>query len=965
MQISARASLPDFHGAVLVASAPVVSALSPGQVREFHLTIGGGFRIELDQGDADFQLEFLDSGAKVVRTVDAFGWLMETATFAPGTTVQRLRIRRANSEKHSAKFTVRLVELPDFSSQDTIRARAEDATTSARALFRDAHDIEASRAAITAARHAVELWRDAGDVEAQLRTSLLLADALNSSAGDFAEASRVYRDALTASRSLRDLRTEAEALNNLGVSLRRQSLFNQALDDLHEALQSWKRLAPQTGYAACLNNLALTEFEVAEYESALSHFSEALRVESTLGIHDGDPFIFNNKALVEGALGEWAASIRSFEHASAGFESRGDALAAGRALSNSARMYLRVGNTLQAQTNVRRGLAMISRAGDEHARAESLNLLGEVYIARSEIDKALDTLHQALDLSRQIGDRRAEANGLISVGLALTAISGRGAAAEYLEDALAIFRRIGTPASQASILYHLALIRRDLGQLDRASEAATEAVAIAETIRANVAAERLRVSFLASTHDYYSALIDILMQKGLTVQAWETAERARARVLLETVGGGHASELERELTYELNSESLRLMRDSPDAESVRKRVDALTAELSRTGHKNTGLAYSQVPSLGDVQEWLGESTALIEYSVSDFGGYAWVVTKTSLKSFHLPGSRAIQVSARLVASLMESKRADLGEDSTFRKATQHLSAAAMISALTTNLHVQRLVIVPDGPLEFVPFELLPVSTTPTLLDKYEVIESPSAAVALALTRRREQRRAAAQNGVLLVADPVFDADDPRLAAPVSTSHEPARFSRLAFSRREAQMIATLRQASPITMLLDFDASKEAFTSGYLAEYGILHISTHGVGDHRDAIHSGLVLSLVDRNGSPRDGILSVTDVTALQLNANIVVLNACDSALGERFAGEGPLSLARAFLYAGANRVIATRWQIDDEASAALLTAFYRSLWRDGLAPSGALREAQLTIRSDPRWRSPFYWASFVLQGEP
>jgi CHAT domain-containing protein len=112
-------------------------------------------------------------------------------------------------------------------------------------------------------------------------------------------------------------------------------------------------------------------------------------------------------------------------------------------------------------------------------------------------------------------------------------------------------------------------------------------------------------------------------------------------------------------------------------------------------------------------------------------------------------------------------------------------------------------------------------------------------------------------------------------------------------------------------------------------------------------------------------MLSVSDVANLRLSADVVVLSACNTASGRRFAGEGSLSLARAFLYAGADRVLATRFQIDDEAAAALSTAFYQSMWRDGLMPSAALRQAQLALRRDPRWRSPFYWASFVLQGEP
>ncbi len=954
------------RGLPLLGSAPLVFSLSPGQMRELRLPRVHGFRVEIDQRNAEFVLEFLDGDARSLRTVDAFGWQIESATFAPGSAARVLRVRRADRERRVANFAVCLVDLPAFTGKDETILRAEDASTSARSLLRAARTVAETRAAIAAARQAVDIWRQAGDAESVLRASILLADSLNRSGGNIAEAGRIYTDALPHSRELGDIQSEAEILTNLGVSLRRRSLFIDALHSLHDALETWRRLPPQSDYAACLNDLALTEFEIAEYAGALDHFSESLRVVNALGVHDGEPFIFNNKALVEGALGEWSASIRSFERAAAGFESAGDFLGAGRALSNSARMYLRVGDAARAEANVKRGLVLIDRAHDDHARSESLNLLGEVYTSRRRFDDAFDTLHEARDLARKIGDERAEANALTSIGLAMVGIHGEAAAAESFEDALAIFRKFGTPAAEASLLYYLARARRDSGQLESAQQAAAEAVEIAESIRSDVTAENLRVSFLASTHDYYSALIDILMRKGLVEQAWNVAERARARVLLEKIGAGDESESQREIEYELNSESTRLMRDSGDAENVRQHIVSLSGELTRAGGDRAAIAQSPIPDLAAVRKWLGEDTALIEYSVNDSGGgYGWIVTRSSLTSFPLPDGRAIQADTDAIVVRMRSDQSGSTDDATLRTVAQRLSSVLIAPAHVAGLRVHKLVIVPDGPLESLPFDLLPAGTAAALIDKYEIVESPSAAVALALTRRREERTTNVPRGILLVADPVFDAGDSRIGANRSASSGPARFSRLAFSHREAQAIAALRPPAPVTMMLGFDASKQFFTSKNLSGFGWIHISTHGIADGPGADAAGLVLSLVDRSGSRRDGILSVSNVTSLRLNARVVVLDACDTALGKHFAGEGVLSLSRAFLYAGADRVIAARWPVEDEFAATFLTAFYRSTWRDGLSPPAALRQAQLILRRDPRWSSPFYWAAFVLQGEP
>jgi CHAT domain-containing protein/tetratricopeptide (TPR) repeat protein len=950
---------------VLFAGRALSADLVPGQSHLYRVKASGAFRLELDQMGADFALDALDAKARTVRTIDAFGWGTESASFAGETPVSFVRVRRADNEKFTASFALSLIPLAGISPGDDLRARAEDAATKARSLTRD-HGAANLRDAVSAASKAAELWKETGDRGAYLRASLALADALNSSVGAFEEARAIYDAAMALSRQLGDIRSEAECLNNRGVSFRRQALYQEALDDLRPALDLWRKLPVQTGFAATLNNLALLETDRGDYQGALGHYAEARGLLARLGNKTGRAFVENNLALIQGRLGNSRASIRSFESAATTFEAHGNGLAAGRALTNSARMYLRIGDPARAESNVRRGLALIAPAHDDRATAEGLNLLGEVYAAKTQFPEAASCFHRALDLARQSGDRLAQANALMNLGLESSAISAHAEGVAFLEDSRQLFAKIGTPASEATVLYHLALAYSELGDLARAKEMAEGAVTIAEKLRGTVAAEELRVSFLASTHDYYFALVDILMRRGETAEAWQVADRARARALLESVSGGSRSIEEQKLVRQLNANSLKLSRDSPDAEAVRKRVEILAAELSGVRSRDAGLELLPVPNVAEVQQKLGADTALIEYALGDSGSYAWVFTGNSFRWFRLPGSGTISVDATRVATLLNAAPSARFEDSAFRRAAGSLSSALMIPALTADLHVRRLVIVPDGPLDLVPFEVLPAPPTRALIENYEMVESPSVAVALALGRRRAGRTASVPRGLALVGDPVFDAGDVRLGPHVSGSREPARFSRLAFSRREAHAIAALGPPSPVAMLLDFDASKELFTSGRLADYGVLNISTHGVAGARDTSQSGLVLSLVDHNGSPRDGMLSVSDVANLHLSADVVVLSACNTASGRRFAGEGSLSLARAFLYAGADRVIAARFQIDDEAAAALLTAFYESMWRhDGLMPSAALRQAQLALRRDPRWRSPFYWASFVLQGEP
>jgi CHAT domain-containing protein len=188
--------------------------------------------------------------------------------------------------------------------------------------------------------------------------------------------------------------------------------------------------------------------------------------------------------------------------------------------------------------------------------------------------------------------------------------------------------------------------------------------------------------------------------------------------------------------------------------------------------------------------------------------------------------------------------------------------------------------------------------------------------------------------------------------------------RLPFSREEASAIASLVPAADALVATDFSASRAIVLGGALSGYGVVHFATHGVFDARSPALSGLVLSLVSQSGQPQDGFVRLNDIYNMRLDADLVVLSACQTALGTEIRGEGLVGLARAFMYAGAPRVVASLWQVNDLATAELMKRFYRGLLVERLRPAAALRAAQLALSRDPRWASPYYWAGFVLQGD-
>jgi CHAT domain-containing protein len=188
--------------------------------------------------------------------------------------------------------------------------------------------------------------------------------------------------------------------------------------------------------------------------------------------------------------------------------------------------------------------------------------------------------------------------------------------------------------------------------------------------------------------------------------------------------------------------------------------------------------------------------------------------------------------------------------------------------------------------------------------------------------------------------------------------------RLRSTRREAEAIMAATPASQGLKALDFQANRELSMSPELGEYRIVHFATHGLVDSEHPELSGLVFSLVNKQGRSQNGFLGLEDIYNFDLPVDMVVLSACKTGLGKEMNGEGLIGLTRGFMYAGASRVVASLWSVDDAATAELMGRFYKGMLREGLSPAAALRQAQIEMRRQEKWSSPYYWGAFVIEGE-
>jgi CHAT domain-containing protein len=413
-------------------------------------------------------------------------------------------------------------------------------------------------------------------------------------------------------------------------------------------------------------------------------------------------------------------------------------------------------------------------------------------------------------------------------------------------------------------------------------------------------------------------------------------------------------------------------------------------------------------TLKQIQEELHDgNTLLLQYALGKEQSYLWAVTSNSFESYELPPGETIENAAREVYRLITARQRSDGtanrdyqveiktSDDLLADKTKSLSQM-LFGPVAEQLGNRRLLLVTDGALRYVPFDALPVplasSIAPasesasrlTFVDRHEIVEAASMSTLVAI-RNARTANSSPSKVVAVLADPVFSRNDDRVqlgdlySAKVQdvsyqTSKEPITrsideelrggFARLVHASEEADAISAAAPRGTSFVAKGFDASRETAMSPAIGEYQILHFATHGLLDSQHPEMSGIVLTMVDRNGAEKNGLMPLYDIYSLELSAELTVLSACQTALGKDVKGEGFVGLTHSFISAGSKSVIASLWKVDDRATAALMAQLYESMLQKGMTPSAALRAAKLEVKRQPQWNAPYFWAGFVLQGD-
>jgi CHAT domain-containing protein/Tfp pilus assembly protein PilF len=841
------------------------------------------------------------------------------------------------------------------------------------------------------------------------------------SLGEKQSALKYYNQALPILRAIGDRGIEATTLNNIGSVYSDLGEKQSALKYYNQALPILRAIGDRGIEATTLNNIGLVYSDLGEQQEALKYLNQALPILRAVGDREGEAVTFVILGKVYDDLGEEQEALKYYNQALPIFRAVGNRGGEAATINNIGSVYGDLGEKQSALKYFNQALPILRAVGDRGGEATTLNNIGGVYDSLGEKQQALKYLNQTLPIFRAVGDRTMQATTLNNIGKVYDDLGEKQSALKYYNQALPLSRAVGDRGGEAGILYNMALLERSRGNLQQAQTQIQAAIEIIEDLRTKIANKELRASYFASVQDYYKFYIDLLMQlhkkdpsEGYDALALEVSDRSRARGLIELlteanidIKKGIDPKLlaeENRLRSQINAQEkilseLSSKKETPEQlltntkqqiEDLLKQQRELQIQIRAKNPEYADLIYPQPLTLKQIQQQLDKDTLLLQYSLGEERSYLWAVTPDSLYSYELPGSEKIDKAAKNLYNNYLKNPGMLGvSPEETAKAANELSQL-ILAPVADKLGQKRLVIVGDEALQYIPFAALTTSTKSAdgsdykpLVVNHEIISLPSAST-IAILRKQIKGRTKAAKTLAILADPVFSAKDQRVsgksfnvannnidlqleesALKRSTRNiNRSEIQRLEGTEKEAREILKLVSPAENLQAFGFDANYNWATNKQLSQYKMLHFATHGFLDSTDPELSGIVLSLIDKQGKSQRGFLRLADIFNLNFPAELVVLSACETGLGKEVKGEGLVGLTRGLMYAGAARVVVSLWNVDDEATSLLMSQFYSQMLQQGKTPAAALRAAQLKMWEQEKWRNPYSWSAFTLLGE-
>jgi CHAT domain-containing protein/Flp pilus assembly protein TadD len=847
-------------------------------------------------------------------------------------------------------------------------------------------------------KQALKLFSEIGDRDGEARVHLFIG-YIAGSLGEPEKAVAEITQALNLYRAVANKSGQGLSLTALGLSHSLKRDEEHAIQMHLEAMNIFSTIGDRQSEAITFNALGQAYEFLGQYPTALDNYQKALRLFEENGGLDLAAVSMFKIARVYRMNGDLSQSLSYYQQclklSRAAKKSRTEA----NALNEVALIYASQGSREQTIAQYQKILKFYAAIADRRGQAGALNGLGDFLLRLGEKKEALEYYKKALPLSEQAGDKDVLISTLYNIARAERDLGALDDALSYIKRSIEIIEALRTNvASPDCRTSYFAVIRKhydlDIDILMKLNSQLPEQGFAAAAL-------------LASENARARSLIDILIESQADIRQGAPPE------LLER---------ERELQGLIRSQAQYQMdlsisgKDPTETSEVARQIDLLRteyqeieAQLRDQNPRVLTLMKSTPLTLEQIQTELADgNTILLEYALGDERSYLWAVTADSIQSYELPSRATLEDAGRELYKLITARQASGGKidvayqadveasDRLYQEKALNLSRI-LLGQVAEQLGTRRLLVVTEGMLQYIPLDALPLPQAgtvgpdaaaqdlPPLISTHEIVMLPS--ISTLATIRREKRELGLRNKIVAVlADPVFSANDDRvqygqphsaiaLARSDQSSSQPALRDlegslrnggavRLAHASEEADAILAATPRGSGLIAKGFDASRETAMSSAVGEYQIVHFATHGLLNSEHPELSGIVLTMVNHDGNETDGLMPLHDIYNLRLSAELIVLSACDTALGKDIKGEGLVGLTHGFMSAGSKSVVASLWKVDDRATAALMAEFYKSMLQDGLTPAAALRSAKQKIRQEKAWSAPYFWAGFVLQGE-
>ena len=809
------------------------------------------------------------------------------------------------------------------------------------------------QAGMEAAQKALAILAETADKRTEVQT-LNLIGRIHGDLGEPARELEFDEKALHIAEEIHDLYGEGHILMNLGAVYYSAGHFAKANQCLQRSLSIAERIGNKQLMAYSLGNLGGIYFYTGNDDAAVDYIQKTIKLGEEMG----------DQELISTQIGNFGV------------------------------YYFGKSNYKKALEYFRKSLRSQEESNDERGIVRSLNYIAEAQRKMGDYDLALETYQQALGKAESLTMKPFIGVSQAGIGEIYYGKKQMAEAETHTSKAIEISREGNDWEILWNALLAKGLILRDSGRPGEAIAFMKEAVGVIESVRAAMDQAEQKSGYFQTKRQAYEDLIQLLIQEQRTGEAFEYAQMSKARAFLDMLAEAEVSpegnlspqvrerknhiskalmDIQNEIRLEAEKENidrLKVGQLENQRTELERQYSNLLVEIREQNPAYASLQYPEPIQLPRAQGLLDDQTVLLEYFVGEDRSTLFAVTRSEFEEYALPGERILIDEIRKIRDVLQKP------DGVWEASEQAHSNYLKLSALLYDQLVrpaqaalkqkQRIVIAPDGPLNYLPFESLisgapaktaPIdfSTLPYLSLDYEIHYVPSISV---LAVRHERKPDQHQKELVVFANPSLPgaAQDPALVRDWA-----GVLGSLPYARAEAEGIAELYKSKEVSIYVGQDASEKNVKGSRLDQYRRIHFASHGLIDEKRPQFSALVLSPDSKE--EEDGYLTMQEVFDLKLRADLVVLSACKTGLGQEIRGEGISGLSRAFLCAGAPSVLVSLWNVYDRSTADFMISFYRNMRQKNLGKARALRESRLEMIRSGKYSHPYYWSPFVLIG--